>query len=119
MSDTDPWVGVASAIRPRSKVQVEMDSAEKDGLQGLEEDEAEEGKRTPKKLQDPRLPSQEEIDEPSLTHLPYRLVQTLRAGQNEGGRPTTRTIAEKTGCLRSISTIASLVPRAKRSTRLW
>ena len=72
MNDTDPRVGVRSVVRPHSESMTDGSSAEKGRLQGLEEDGAEEGKRTPKKLLDPKLPTQEEIDEHCLTLLPYR-----------------------------------------------
>ena len=36
------------------------------------EDEAENGQRHAKKIQDPKLPSEEEIKQHEITHLPYR-----------------------------------------------
>ena len=49
--------------------------------------EAEAGQRNPVKVQDPQLPSEEEVRCHELTHLPYLSWCSLREGEGQGHRP--------------------------------
>ena len=75
MSATDPRVGGVNTIRPKMMSE-ELGRCSVGGLgdEGSEEEEVDvsEDRRVPMKLQNPRLPTQAEIDEHTLTHLPFR-----------------------------------------------
>ena len=58
-------------------------------------DEHEIGHRTPKKVQDPRLPTQAEIDEHNFTHLPYRSLCTHCVLGREESHPHRRAVQEE------------------------
>ena len=56
-----------SVLRPIYPVERE---SEDDVLEPAEEEQF--GTRNPRRMLDPKLPSQREVDEHNLTHLPYR-----------------------------------------------
>ena len=69
MSDTVPRDGCAlDAVNPLYPLDEDAGSGAIDEEEGDLGGEA----RTPKKLKSPQLPTQEEIDERCLTHLPFR-----------------------------------------------
>ena len=65
----------ADAIRPLNDVEVNPEegaTVAEEGATFEASREQEYGVRNPRKLLDPKLPSQQEVDEHCLTHLPYR-----------------------------------------------
>jgi hypothetical protein len=61
----------ATAIRPEVDDDVVPDAVDEDAESDLEE-ETQRGMRTTQKMADPKLPSQEEVEEHQKTHLPFR-----------------------------------------------
>ena len=81
MSDTDPRVGVDYAVRP-DETKIDMVNVVGDwstitselacGVCHADDDLENLGERKPLKMMDPKLPSQAEVEEHDLTHLPFR-----------------------------------------------
>ena len=61
--DVSPVVDESKAVNMKAKAEEEVE---------FQEDGAETGHRRPVRVQDPRMPTREEVLEHELTHLPYR-----------------------------------------------